>query len=181
MKELKNNKTTFLLAFLISTLMSCTATKTTTSVEIPKEDDTKTFLADEDGCPDLVLSSVEIADQRKSKIYIAYTLTNKGTSVVNLMGENLKDNNDNVAVKFYFSSDETFQRGDILMGGDYVSNDWLSTNQGQLKPGESYTATVKISTKTKTSYTPYIVFDADAWQMIRECDETNNQKAILVD
>jgi len=180
-KEFKSNKATLFLAILISTLMSCTATKTTTSAEIPKEDDVKTFLADEDGCPDLVLTSIDIADQRKSKIYIAYTMTNKGTSPVNLMGDDAKNDKDNVAVKFYFSSDETFQRGDILMGGDYVSNDWLTTNGGVLKPGESYSATVKISTKTQTSFTPYIVFDADAWQTIRECDETNNQKAILID
>jgi archaellum component FlaF (FlaF/FlaG flagellin family) len=161
--------------------MSCTATKTTTSAEIPKADDTKTFLADEDGCPDLVLSSLEIVEQKKSKVYIEYTLTNNGINPVSLMGKDPKNDQDNVAVKIYFSSDETYQRGDILMGGDYVSNDFLKTNEGELKPGESYTTTVKISTKTKTSFTPYIVFDADAWQIVRECDETNNQKAILVD
>ena len=162
--------------------MSCTASKQpSASAEIPKENEVKTFLADEDGCPDLVLSSLDIAEQKKSKIYIAYTLTNAGTAPVSLMGSDPKADNDNVAVKIYFSSDEAFQRGDILMGGDYVSNKWLSTNEGILKPGESYTATVKISTKTKTSFTPYIVFDADAWQTVRECDETNNQKAILVD
>lgn len=161
--------------------MSCTATQTTTATEIPKEEETKTFLADEDGCPDLVLTSLDIVEQKKSKVYISYTLTNNGTSIVNLMGEDSKDDKDNVAVKIYFSSDKSFQRGDILMGGDYVSNNWLSTNEGILKPGESYTATVKISTKTQTSYTPYIVFDADAWQTVRECDETNNQSAILVD
>ena len=181
MKKLQIIKTTLFLAFLISGLMSCTATQTTTSAEIPKADDTKTFLADEDGCPDLVLSSLDLAEQKKSKVSIAYTLTNNGTTPVSLMGTNAKDNNDNVAVKFYFSSDETFQRGDILMGGDYVDNDWIKTNDGILKPGESYSATVTISTKTKTSFTPYIVFDADAWQTVRECDETNNQNAILVD
>ena len=124
---------------------------------------------------------MKIVEQKKSKVYLSYTITNTGTSEVNLMGEDVKAENDNVAVKMYFSSDEKYQRGDILIGGDYVNNDFLATNEGKLKPGESYTETVKVSTKTQTSFTPYVVFDVDAWQIVRECNETNNQTAIIVD
>lgn len=179
-----NYFTKFLFLTLIGFFaISCNSSKgVIISDNVPTNEDEKVFFADgEKDCPDLVIESLKIVKRSKSKMTIAYTLTNKGAIPVNLLGKDPKKDTDNVAIKMYFSSDEAYERGDILIGGDYVNNKSEAVSNGMLKPGKSCEQEVTISIKTRTSFTPYIVFDVDAWQTVQECDETNNQKAILVD
>ncbi len=134
---------------------------------------------DEDACGDLVLIDLEVVETKKSQIIVAYKLFNKGDAPVSLLGAT-KNKNDNVAIKMYYSRDDELQRGDILIGGKYISNKALKDKGGKLSAGETYAGTIKVSTKKKTSFTPFLILNVDAWETVQECDETNNQIALEV-
>ena len=80
----------------------------------------------------------------------------------------------------FYSRDNELQRGDVLIGGVYIENEALEEANGKLGAGETYQGTIKVSTKNKTSFTPYLILDVDAWETVLECNETNNQSFIEV-
>lgn len=162
-----------LLILLVVTFWQCKPTKTVTS----NEDDNPTFFADE-GCPDLILTKLQIVERNKKELIVNYTIQNTGDASVSVLGANERKKGDNLAIKMYFSSDAQLQRGDVLIGGDYLDNDALKNTDGRLRAGKTYKGQIKVPLKKQTSFTPYLILDVDAWQTVIECDETNNQTAI---
>lgn len=169
-------KTIKLIGLLLSLSILFTQCTPSASIVTDKE---PTFFADE-GCPDLHILELKEIERKKSDIYIEYTLINKGDAAVSLIGLKPKKKKDNLAIKMYFSSDNKLQPGDVLVGGVYLDNKAMAENNGKLEPGKTYKGTIKVSLKKQTSFTPFIVFDVDAWQTITECDETNNENAFEV-
>jgi hypothetical protein len=175
---MKFNKTKlFYTLTALSFILVFSQCKPTASVSSNDNGQDPVFFADE-GCPDLVLEDLKVVKKKKSEVIISYKITNKGDAPFSLLGKNAKKKKDNVAIKMYFSSNETLENGDILVGGIYVDNDANEAQNGKIDAGKSYEGTLKLSIKNQTSFTPFLVLDVDAWQLIIECDETNNQASI---
>ncbi|MGB0864603.1 MAG: hypothetical protein ACPG19_09805 [Saprospiraceae bacterium] len=176
---MKINKTkifqTLTLLLLVLVFSQCTPAAKVSS----NTNEDPVFFADE-GCPDLILEELKVVKKKKSEVTISYKITNKGDAPFSLLGKDKKKKKDNIAIKMYFSSNETLENGDILLGGIYIDNDANKEQEGKLAPGKSYEGTLKVSVKNQTSFTPFLILDVDAWQFIIECDETNNQAAITL-
>lgn len=175
---MKLNKTRlFYTLTALSFMLTFSQCKPTSTVSSNDNGEDPVFFADE-GCPDLVLEDLKVVKRKKSKIEISYKITNKGNAAFSLLGKDAKKKKDNVAIKMYFSSNETLENGDILVGGTYIENDAKEAQKGKLGAGKSYKGTLTVSVKNQTSFTPFLILDVDAWQFIIECDETNNQASI---
>ena len=178
--KLGTMKTNYILIFSTFLILGFSQCKSSSKVVSSNSKEDPVFFADE-GCPDLILEDLKVVETKKSDVYISYKITNKGDAPMTLLGQDSKKKKDNTAIKLYFSSNETFEVGDVLVGGLYVDNKALADKGGKLEAGASYEGVAKVSIKRKTSFTPYLVMDVDAWQLTIECDETNNQASIKLD
>ena len=134
---------------------------------------------DENTCPDLMIEGLRVLKKNKNYVTIEYILTNKGLGPANIHGSSKKGIDDNIAFKAMMSSSPKLSRGDIVVGGGFVSN-LPKSNKGLLDPEESFTGTVKIEIRKMTRFTPYIILEIDTFQDVRECDETNNKNFVKV-
>ncbi len=134
---------------------------------------------DPNSCPDLVIEGLRVLKKNKNYVTIEYTLINKGLGPANIHGKSKKGIDDNVAFKAMMSSSPKLSRGDIVVGGGFVSN-LPKGNKGLLDPAESFTGSIKLEIRKMTRFTPYIILELDTYQNVRECDETNNKNFVKV-
>lgn len=125
-----------------------------------------------DSCYDLTIKSVKVLEKDKKNIIVEYTIKNNGTAALPIEGLT-RSKKDNVGIQIFFSGDDKYNRGDLLIDGFFID---LPSNveSSVIQPGETYKAQLKIKTKRKTSYHSSIIFHIDPMQVFKECDETNN-------
>lgn len=128
-----------------------------------------------DSCYDLSIKSIKILEKRKNDIIVEYTIENNGTATISIDGKT-RSKNDNVGIQVFFSGDDKYNRGDLLVDGFFIQK---PKKQSALIPPKSiYKAQLKISTKRKTSYHSSLIFHIDPMQVFKECDETNNYTSV---
>lgn len=131
-----------------------------------------------DSCYDLSIKSIKVLEKSKKKIIVEYTIKNNGTIAVPIEGF-ARSKKDNVGIQVFFSGDDKYNRGDLLIDGFFIelpSN--IKTNL--IQPNETYKAQLDISTKRKTSYHSSLIFNIDPMQVFSECDETNNYTSVEI-
>lgn len=131
-----------------------------------------------DSCFDLSIKSVKVLEKNKKKIILEYTIKNNGTVALPIEGTS-RSKKDNVGIQIFFSGDDKYNRGDLLIDGFFID---LPSNveSNIIKPGETYKAQLSVSTKRKTSYHSAIIFHIDPMQVFKECDETNNYSSVRI-
>lgn len=137
-----------------------------------------TDFEEKEACPDLILDTVYLVKLTKKTATLAFVVKNIGIGTARLAGENLKKDNDNLALNVYFSGTKKLSRGAMLADGIFIGTD-PSTN-GLLLPTEKFYAEIKISLENKTRFTPNVIFELDPFQTIDECNKTNNTKSLLL-
>jgi hypothetical protein len=138
--------------------------------------DFETAVIVEDSCADLVITSVKVLEKSKKEMIIEYTIKNKGNHPVLLEGAK-SAKKDNVGVQVFFSGDEKYNRGDLLVDGFFLQSPPTNIN-GLLLPNEAYQSQKVISLKKKTSFHGSLILHIDPYQLVRECDETNNYTSV---
>ena len=91
--------------------------------------------------------------------------------------EKKKAKEDNIGLQAFFSVDEKYNQGDLMVAGVFIEDALLDKN-GLLEPGESYLGELEINLKRKTSFHANFILHIDPVELVRECDETNNYTAI---
>jgi hypothetical protein len=130
-------------------------------------------------CPDLVIEKIEILKQTPKILTVQYTLANIGKGPAALYGK-LNDDEDNVYVKAYFSSNEKLSRGAIPVGGEMIKTG-ISNASGLLLPNQKHLIAMTFDISEQTpKFTPYIILEVDAYQKLWECDEKNNIHAAKI-
>ncbi len=133
---------------------------------------------DENFCPDLVLTELKVLKKSKKWITLEYTIQNQGKGPAAMLGDK-KSDLDNVAIKVYIAGSPKISRGSLVLGGEYLTKGFKD-RKGLIPPQESYTAAIKLDFRKKTRFTPFVIVELDSFQNIKECDETNNTKEVLV-
>ena len=137
----------------------------TTTTDIDPEEDTSL----EEGCADIRIEKLVVVKKTKGSVTLSYTLINEGNGPALLKGRT--KNEDNLALRAHLCSSDKLTRGAITLGGIFIK---VNDDSAYLKSGESYSGELKLPLYKLTKFTPYIVVQADPYQKIIECDETNN-------
>lgn len=137
----------------------------------------ETAIATDSACIDLVIDTVKVQKLDDKYIWLEITMLNKGTAPAPLFGAK-RGNTDNVAIHFFFAGTKRLTRGAALADGIYLT-EGLKETKGLLQPNIPYTQVFKLSLEKKTPFTGVIILQLDAFDVLRECDETNNVKAIV--
>ena len=130
-----------------------------------------------DGCPDLVFDTITVVKRTEKYIELEFVIRNKGNAPASIFGTS-RSNDDNVAVHFFFSGTQRLTRGSIMADGIYLT-EGLKNTKGLLYPQTTYIVRHKLSLEKKNQFSGVIILQLDAFDVIAECDETNNVKAIV--
>ncbi|MFT5832696.1 MAG: hypothetical protein ACI97N_000309 [Cognaticolwellia sp.] len=129
-----------------------------------------------DDCYDLTIKSLKILEKHKKEIIIEYTIFNKGSIAIPIEGTK-RTKRDNIGIQIFFSGDDKYNRGDLLVDGIFIEKP-ENTEDGLIKPNDTYKAQIKINLKRKTSYHSTLILYIDPMQVFKECDETNNYTTV---
>ena len=130
---------------------------------------TSLTLPPSDSCIDLEIISIKLLEKNKKKAIVEYTLRNNGNLPINFEGDTRKKD-DNLAMQIFFSGDEKYNRGDLLVEGLFVN----APESNIIPPNNAVRQKMEISLSRKTSFHGYLILHIDPTQRFRECDETNN-------
>ncbi|MFK8103253.1 MAG: hypothetical protein AB8G15_12035 [Saprospiraceae bacterium] len=133
---------------------------------------------DKNFCSDLSFDTIYVLKKSKHSITLGYTLSNYGKGPATMFGTKPVEA-DNVAIKAYLAATGKLTRGSLAIGGAFITKG-LKDEKGLLQPQESYTGTIKLNLREMTRFTPHIVLDLDVYGTLRECNERNNTRAILI-
>lgn len=126
---------------------------------------------DRNFCPDLRLDTLIITRQTKKWATIEYRISNHGKGPAAFKTGSGKEEKQ-LAIKAFLNRTGKLSKGSIPIGGSFISDKDL------LKPGEIYTGVVRLDITKKTKYSSMLIIQLDPYLMVRECDETNNKKAV---
>jgi hypothetical protein len=147
----------------------------TVSVEIAK--DTSDFVDDRLTCADLALEDLKVLSLTKKNIELEFTIVNKGVGEAPLFGTK-KGKEDNIAIQFYLSSSPRLTRGALPLEGIYLTQG-LETTKGKLAAGGRYRQKVRINIEKANQFSKVLILYTDNFDVLRECDETNNEAHII--
>jgi hypothetical protein len=122
-------------------------------------------------CPDLRLDTLIITRQTRKWATIEYRISNNGKGPASFKGESGKGER-NLAIKAFLNRTGKLSKGSIPIGGAFIND------QDLLKPGEVYTGVIRLDITKKTKYSSMLIIHLDPYLAVRECDETNNKKAV---
>lgn len=134
---------------------------------------------DSNACPDLTIDAVRIIETTTKFVKLEFIVFNKGNAPANLWGATRKLE-DNVSVQFYVNGTPRLTRGSLIIDGIYLQ-DGLKETKGILAPNKGVKQIAKISTEKITRYNRVIILRIDGFDVIAECDETNNTNSIVPD
>ncbi len=127
-------------------------------------------------CPDLVLQSINVVKNKGRSVTLEYTLANVGKGPAYL-GKNKRSQG--IALRAFLSSSERISRGALPLSGGFVDYDDDGSGH-KLYPNNSFTGTLKLDINTMTRFTPFIILNFDPFNVIDECDKTNNYGSVKV-
>ena len=127
-------------------------------------------------CPDLVISDLRITQRSRSRVALQVTLINTGQ--LNIDSTNVGRG---AIINFYASGGERVGNAAKLLLQLPLSNA-VSTLNGRrgLQAGTSMTLVETLDLEGVTKYSGVLVAQVDPGQVIRECDETNNEAHTLL-
>lgn len=149
--------------------------KTPDSLLVPPPAETPASKA----CPDLVFDTAYIVEYSDNSMTLRFFIRNLGNAAARLLGASDKDE-DNLAVNAYFNSSPKLTRGAIFVESIFIQKG-RETLDGALLPGQALQGEIKISLANRTKFTPNIVLELDPFQTIKECDQANNTRAVMVE
>ncbi len=129
---------------------------------------------DKNYCPDLFIDSIRIVKLTKKWVTVEYTIKNTGKGPASFSGDT-DDESDNITVRAHLSGSKRLSRGAVVIGGTVISD------RDILEAGDTYIGIFRIDIRKKTRYTSNLILELDPYAAVRECDETNNQRSIVVE
>jgi hypothetical protein len=141
--------------------------------------DTSDFVDDRLTCADLTLEDLKVLSLTKKNMELEFTIVNKGVGEAPLFGTK-KGKEDNIAIQFYLSSSPRLTRGALPLEGIYLTQG-LETTKGKLAAGGRYRQKVKINIEKANQFSKVLILYTDNFDVLRECDETNNEAHIIPD
>jgi hypothetical protein len=126
------------------------------------------------GCADLVLDTAYIYRYNGAEITMRYILQNIGNAAFAVTGDGIA-----LGVNFYFISGNKLTRGAIPAGssGILLGRETLT---GWLNPKQRLLGEMVIDLKNRTRFAPNILIELAVPANLRECDRTNNTRAVTV-
>ncbi len=129
------------------------------------------YFVESDSLPDFVITDIEVIKRKKNVACIKYTLKNEGTGDGNVLGIN-NSSKDNLTIRAYLSGDKKLNRGDLLIDGTFLPNNF--PNDGVLKPDQTFVGEMKIDLRLKTKFINILILNVDDLGKIKESNEANN-------
>lgn len=129
-------------------------------------------------CPDLVIDTIYLVKYTAKSMLLHYIIRNKGQAPVSLLG-NPEQKKDNLKIRMYFVSGMKLTRGAIEAGTVQIRKG-VETLDGVLLPGQILQGEATINLKLRTRFSPNLLLELDPFQLISECDRTNNTRALIV-
>lgn len=125
-----------------------------------------------EGCPDLIIDSLWIVQEKRNSMHVAIRLRNQGDGSAPLYTADRADQG--MGVSFYFGTTDRISRGSQFIQGVHIDGG-LAASEGRLLPGASLVKEVKIDTRKHTRFLTALQCRVDTFQRVHECDESNNE------
>jgi len=158
-------------AILILVIFSCSPKVNNTIVPADQLPDSNLSIKSGDSCYDLQIISLKLLEKSKKEVVVEYIIMNNGNQAVNIEGEK-RSKSDNIGIQIFFSGDDKFNRGDLLVDGIFLETP--SDSDGTIPAKSAYKAQLIIDLDRKTSFHSSLIMHVDPIQIYNECDETNN-------
>lgn len=128
---------------------------------------------------DLIFENIKILKRKKKWVLIEFSIKNIGNETVNMIGDP-KIEEDNLAIRAYFSGTPRLSRGAIVTGGMFFDAERKNPDSAFLKPGQTITKTIKVDTKMRTRYLKVLIFAIDPFNAIDESNRKNNTTHVIL-
>ncbi len=125
-------------------------------------------------CPDLAIDTAYIYRYSDNEITIRYVLANIGNAAVEVASSVF-----NLGINLYFIGGNKLTRGAVPAGNTKVLQG-SETLTGWLKAGQRLRGEIVIDLKNRTKFAPNILIELAPPPNLRECDRTNNTRAVAV-
>jgi hypothetical protein len=129
-------------------------------------------------CADVVFDTAYIEKWTDKSLTVHFILRNKGEKMAQLIPQGKSDAA--MAVNVYYSSNLKLSPGAILAESIFIKKG-KETIDGTLLPGQRLHGELTFSLKNRTRFSPNIIMETDPFQIVPECDKTNNTFGIKVE
>jgi hypothetical protein len=161
----------FLVIASITLIYSCSPVVNNTIVPADQLPTSNINISTGDSCYDLEIISLKMLEKSKKEAVVEYIIMNHGNTAVKIEGEQ-RSKSDNIGIQIFFSGDDKFNRGDLLVDGIFLKTP--SDSDGTIPAKSAYKAQLVIDLDRKTSFHASLIMHVDPVQIYDECDETNN-------
>lgn len=131
-----------------------------------------------DGCADLMVEQILLKKRTKKSVEITLILLNKGNKKAIIYSKD-KKSPQRLAIKAQLNATDQLTRGALVLGGAFIE-DGLEKSDGFLLPGHTLEIPLKFNVSDATKFTPYLILSLDVYQLVDECDESNNNQGIRI-
>lgn len=121
-------------------------------------------------CPDLVIKSTEVVQQRKGSFTLECKIRNIGGKPADMLGKSKK----NLALQVFFSSDDAISEDDTLVASRFITEAPVGK---MLDAGNSMTLRIDVAPKMVTREPTYFLVKLTPFTA-QECNENNNLFAL---
>lgn len=132
-----------------------------------------------DGCADLMVEQIILNKRTKKAVEVTLVLLNKGNKKALIYAKD-KKSTQRLAIRAQLNATDQLTRGAIVLGGAFIE-DGLEKSNGYLLPGHTLEIPLKFSTTNATRFTPFLILSLDVYQLVDECDESNNNQGIKIE
>lgn len=122
------------------------------------------------GCPDLVIDSVWVLNDRKYTLRVGVRLHNKGDAPALLYKT---EGGGGMGIAFFLGNTPSIARSSRFVHGEILRSG-LEADNGALLPGASFDWELKILLSQRPGYLTNLQCQLDNFQFVTECDRTNN-------
>lgn len=122
------------------------------------------------GCPDLVIDSVWVMNDRKYTLRVGVRLRNTGNAPALLYKTG---GDEGLGIAFFLGNTPAIARSSRFVHGEILRSG-LEADAGALLPGASFDWELKILLSQRPGYLTHLQCQLDNFQFVTECDRTNN-------
>ncbi|MCO6485005.1 MAG: hypothetical protein J5I41_04435 [Saprospiraceae bacterium] len=125
----------------------------------------------DEGCPDLVIDSVWVMNDRKYTLRVGVRLRNTGDAPAFLY--KTEGGEEGMGIAFFLGNTPSIARSSRFVHGEILRSG-LEADNGALLPGASFDWELKILLSQRPGYLTNLQCQLDNFQFVTECDRTNN-------
>lgn len=131
---------------------------------------------DADSCVDLAVTTMRVVERGGKRATLAFGITNVGSAPLHV-----KDLGESLPLDIFLGGAAAISGSSRRVGRVELAERLRDGEGDRLAPGETLALTESINVEAATRYTSVLTARLDGAQVLRECNETNNEASALLE